>query len=84
MQELGPMCEFDFYTVILLLNVYVAVRKLQQFLLERLGRCLKLFVSTVGPSCHELAFQLVLAIFIGEKKKKKLAKTELPRECSVE
>ena len=27
-----------------------------QFLLDRLGRCLKLFVSTVSPSCHEFVW----------------------------
>ena len=35
-----------------------------QFLLDRLGRCLKLFVSTVIPSSHEFASQFGLVIII--------------------
>ena len=35
-----------------------------QFLLDRLGRCLKLFVSTDSTSCHEFASQFSLAIFL--------------------
>ena len=34
-----------------------------QFLLDRLGRCLKLFVSTDSTSCHECASQFGLAFF---------------------
>ena len=34
-----------------------------QFLLDRLGSCLKLFVSTEGPSYHEFASQFGLTIF---------------------
>ena len=33
------------------------------FLLDRLGRCLKLFVSNVGRSSHEFASHFGLAIF---------------------
>ena len=39
-----------------------------QFLLDRLGRCLKLFVSTDSTSCHEFASQFNLAIFVYAKK----------------
>ena len=35
-----------------------------QFLLDRLGRCLKLFVSTESTSCHELASQFGLEFFM--------------------
>ena len=35
-----------------------------QFLLDRLGRCLKLFVSTESISCHEFASQFGLPIFV--------------------
>ena len=38
-----------------------------QFLLDRLGRCLKLFVSTESITCHEFASQFVLAIFLCAK-----------------
>ncbi len=34
-----------------------------QFLLDRLGRCLKLFVSTESTCCHEFAFQFGLEFF---------------------
>ena len=36
----------------------------QQFLLDRLRRYHKLFVSTEGPSSHEFAFQFGLANFL--------------------
>ena len=38
-----------------------------QFLLDRLGKCLKLFVSTVGTSCHKFASQYGLEIFLYDK-----------------
>ena len=38
-----------------------------QFLLDRLGRCLKLFVSTGSTSCHELVSQFGLDFFIYAK-----------------
>ena len=38
-----------------------------QFLLDRLGRCLKLIVSYRGTSSHELASQFGLAIFYTRK-----------------
>ena len=51
----------------------------------RIGRYLKLFVSTVIPSSHEFASQIGLAtFFIGEKCPKTVPKTESPLECSVE
>ena len=38
-----------------------------QFLLDRLGKCLKLFVSTVGTSCHKFASQYGLDMFLYAK-----------------
>ena len=45
------------------------------------GWCLKLFVSTVGPSSHEFASQFGLAIFFIEKHPKCIA--EPSRRASV-
>ena len=39
-----------------------------QFLLDRLGRCLKLFASTLGPSSHDVASQFGLAQFFLREK----------------
>ena len=47
-----------------------------QILLDRLGRCLKLFVSTDSTSYHEFASQFGLAFFICEKHPKTIVKTE--------
>ena len=38
-----------------------------QFLLDRLGRCLKLIVSSGSTSCHEFASQFGLAFFYTRK-----------------
>ena len=38
-----------------------------QFLLDRLGRCLKLFVSTDSTSCHQFVPQFGLECYIREK-----------------
>ena len=40
---------------------------MSQFLLDRLGRCLKLTVSSEIISCHEIASQFGLHFFIREK-----------------
>ena len=40
------------------------------FLPDRLGRCLKLFISTEGTSCPEFASQFGLAMFINAKNTK--------------
>ena len=46
----------------------VGVRKLQvAILLDRLGKCLKLFVSSDSISCHEFASQFGLAFFYMRK-----------------
>ena len=61
------------YTIILL--KYVC--RSSPFLLDRLGRCLKLFVSTKIPSSRELASQCGLEFFFKrEKHQKTIAKTE--------
>ena len=61
----------NIYTIILLILKYVCLSVLancrSQFLLDRLGRCLKLFVSTDSTSCHEFASQFGLEFFLSEK-----------------
>ena len=54
------------YTIILLKAVCLPVLAncRSQFLLDRLGRCLKLFVSTESTSCHEIASQFGQDIFL--------------------
>ena len=51
------------YTIIL----SVLANSRSQFLLDRLGRCLKLFVLTESISCREFASQFGLAIFLYAK-----------------
>ncbi len=64
-------------TIILLKSV--DVNKLQvEFLLDRLGTCLKLVISTENISCHEFASQFGLAIFYTRKTPKTIANTESP------
>ena len=55
-----------------------------QFLLDRLGRCLKLFVSTDSISCHEFASQFGLAIFYKRKTSKTSGKSGHQRVCLFE
>ena len=47
-----------------------------KFLLDRLGRCLKLFVSNDSTSCHELASQIGLELFYTRKTQKTIGNTE--------
>ena len=54
-----------------------------QFLLDRLGRCLKLFVSTDITSCHEFASQFGLAIFLYAKNTQNLVETESPVQVFI-
>ena len=49
-----------------------------QFLIERFGKCLKLFVSTDSTSCHEFASQFGLAIFLYAKNIQNLGEIGLP------
>ena len=53
------------YSIILLMSVCRCSQT--AFLLDRLGRCLKLFVSTDSTCCHEFASQFGLAIFYTQK-----------------
>ena len=57
------------YTRILLTSACLSMlaNYRSQFLLDRLGRCLKLFVSTESISCHDVASQFGLAIFLYAK-----------------
>ncbi len=48
---------------------------MSQFLLDRLGRCLKLFVSSESTSCHKFASQFGLTIFYTRKTSKTIANT---------
>ena len=49
-----------------------------QFLLDRLGRCITLFVSTDSTSCHEFPSQFGLAIFLYAKNTQYLGGTGSP------
>ena len=64
-----PMFLQYIYTIILLKSVCrsMLANRRSQFLLDRLGRCLKLFVSTESISCNEFASQFGLAICLYEK-----------------
>ena len=55
-----------------------------QFLLDRLRRCLKLFVSTESTSCHEFVSQFGLAIFLYAKNFQKLLRRPSLAQVSVE
>ena len=55
-----------------------------QFLLDRLGRCLKLIVSYRGTSSHEFASQFGLAFFLYVKNIHKLSRMPTVAELSVE
>ena len=46
---------------------HVSLACMSQFLLGRLGRCLRLFVSTESTSSHEFASQFGLAFFYTRK-----------------
>ena len=64
------------YTIILLKSVCLSVLAncRSQFLLDRLGRCLKLFVSTDSTSCHKFACQFGQDFCIRGKKPPKLSR----------
>ena len=63
------------YTIILLNSVCLSqlANCRSRFWLDRLGRCLKLFVSTDSTSCHKFASQFGLAIFYSRKTPKTIA-----------
>ena len=54
-----------------------------QFVLDRIGRCLKLFVTTESISCHEFSSQFGLAIFVMQKTPKTIANTESPARMFI-
>ncbi len=54
-----------------------------QFLLDRLGRCVTLFVSTESTSSHEFASQFGLAIFLYAKNTQKLTETVSPARVLI-
>ena len=70
------------FDVIICLSLFANYR--QQFLLDRFGRYLKVFVSTVITSSHAFASQFGLANFYRWKTQKKRAKNESLHECSVD
>ena len=55
-----------------------------QFLLDRLGRSLKLFVSSESTSCHKFASQFGLAIFVFAMNAQNFGKPDRPRMCLFE
>ena len=67
------------YTIILPKSVC----RSSQFVLDRHGRCLKLFVSTVGPSSHEFASQFGLAYFFSRKNAKKLGLSSVTKAADL-
>ena len=52
-----------------------------QFLLDRRGRCFKLFVSTESTSCHEFACQFALEFFLYAKNTQSLGETSRKCQC---
>ena len=74
------------YTIIRLKSVSQATFAdcRSQFLLDRLGRCLKLIVSYRGTSSHEFASQFGLAFFLYVKNIYKLSRMPTVAELSVE
>ena len=64
---LRKSCEIEYfpiYTIIFSLSMLANPRS--QFLLDRLWRCIKLFVSSESSSCHEFASQFVIGICMRE------------------
>ena len=56
-----------------------------QFLLDRLGKCFQLFISSDSISCHEFASQFGLAFLYTRKTSKTIANIpRRPREWSIE
>ena len=74
------------HTIILL--KYVCLSQLancrSQVLLDRLGRCIKLFVSAESTSCREFASQVGLDIFLCAKNTEKLSRKPTLAQVSVE
>ena len=78
---------FGIFTIILLKSVCLSVlaNSRSQFLLDRLGSCLKLFVSTESIFCHGFTSQFSLANFFIREKHPKLSRIPIrPRQCLFE
>ena len=65
-------------------NLSLLANSRSQFLLDCLGRCLKLFISTDSTSSHEFASQFGLAIFLYAKNTQKLSRRPSPVQVFVE
>ena len=70
------------YTIISL-SLSVLANSRSQFLLDRIGRCLKLFVSTESISCHEFASQFGLAFFLLTKNTQNYREYRITRGRSI-
>ena len=63
------------------LNLSLFANCRSQFLLDRLGRCIKLIVSSESISCHEFASQFGLEFVSYAKNPKPIVNTESPACC---
>ena len=54
-----------------------------QFLLDRLGRCIKLFVSTESTSSNDFASQFGLEMFYTQTTQTTIANTESPARLFI-
>ena len=63
----GKYMSFN-YGIAISLSTFANCRS--QFLLDRLGKCLKLIVSSRGTSCHEFTSQFGLEFFYTRKNRK--------------
>ena len=69
------------YTIIISLSLSVLANYRTQFLLDRLGRYLKLFVSNDSTSCHEFASQYGIAFFCIHEKHPKPRGNRVASAC---
>ena len=79
----GTVDLYNSYTISLLIrhSLSMFANCWSQFLLDRLGRCLKLSVSTDSTSCHEFASQFGLA-FVYTRNTTKYDRADRPsRKC---
>ena len=73
-RQLHPHCRPILYRYCNSLCLSKSANCRSQFLLDRLGRCLKLFISTESTSCHEFASQFGLQFFYTQKIPNTIAK----------
>ena len=76
------VAESDYTIFSINLSLFANCRS--QFLLDRLGRCLKLFISTDGTSSHEFARQFGLAFLYRLKNPKRLSRRPTLAQVSVD